>query len=113
MTVNDDLYEFVQLEPFTQVLDRLGDDELLQQIETELSTNPLAGKELKGGIRKLRVGDRTKAKGKRGGYRVWHFFYRKGSVIYLLYLLDKREAENISKGQEARLVERLRQALRR
>jgi hypothetical protein len=105
-------YEFVQLPAFSKQLDLSEDPELLATIEDELKKNPEAGALLKGGIRKLRVPAPARAGGKRGGFRVWHYFYAVGDKIFLLYLLDKREAQNISKGQEELLVSALRNALR-
>lgn len=104
-------YEFVQFLAFSKQLDRAGDPELLPSIEEELKKSPEAGALLKGGIRKVRIPSPSGARGKRGGFRVWHYYYKLGDKIFLLYLLDKREAQNISKVQEALLVSALKEAL--
>jgi hypothetical protein len=106
-------YEFVQFPVFSKKLDEEDDPELLGAIEGELLKNPEAGALLKGGIRKVRIQSPAGARGKRGGFRVWHYFYKLGEKIFLLYLLDKREAENISKEQEELLVAALKDALDR
>ena len=106
-------YEFVQLPVFSKKLDEANDSELLGAIEEELLKNQEAGVLLKGGIRKVRIPSPSGARGKRGGFRVWHYFYKVGEKILLLYLLDKREAENISKEQEALLVAALKEAIDR
>src|SRR6185503_20576018 len=98
------LYEFVQFEAFSRRLDKAGDPNLLSAIEEELLKNPEAGVLLKGGIRKVRIPSPAGARGKRGGFRVWHYFYKVGEKVFLLYLLDKREAGNIRKDQEEQLV---------
>jgi mRNA-degrading endonuclease RelE of RelBE toxin-antitoxin system len=99
------LHEFVELKDFTEAIERSGDPDLLERIQTELSKNPSAGSLIKGGVRKARVGSPTRARGKRGGYRVFYFYVDARGVIYLILLLDKRESENISletqRGMEA------------
>jgi hypothetical protein len=104
-------YEFVQFPPFARMMDAAGDTELLNAIEEELIKNPEAGVLLKGGIRKMRIPSPSAARGKSGGYRVWHYFYKLGDTFFLLFLLDKREAQNISKTQEALLVAALKESL--
>ena len=104
-------YEFVQFPFFTKRLDEAGDPEFLGAIEEELLKNPEAGVLLKGGIRKVRIPSPSGARGKSGGYRVWHYFYKLGDTFLLLYLLNKREAGNISKAQEAQVVAALKEAL--
>jgi hypothetical protein len=104
-------YEFIQFPAFSKQLDLVNEPDLLTVIEDELKNNPEAGALLKGGIRKVRIPARGRSGGKRGGFRVWHYFYTQGDRIFLLYLLDKREAQNISKSQEAFLVAALKTAL--
>jgi hypothetical protein len=104
-------YEFVQLPAFSKRLDESKDPGLLNAIEEELLKNPEAGVLLKGGVRKVRILSASTGRGKRGGFRAWHYFYRIGEKIYLLYLLDKREAQNISKAQEGQMLAALHAAL--
>ena len=107
----DSFYEFVQFPLFSKQLDKLNDPELLNTIEEELVGNPEAGSLLKGGVRKVRIASQSEGRGKRGGFRVWYYFYQVGDQILLLYLLDKRDSENISKKQEDILVAILKKAL--
>ena len=104
-------YEFVQFAAFSKQLDKANDPDLLPAIEEELKKSPEAGVLLKGGIRKVRIPSPSGARGKRGGFRVWHYFYKVGDKIFLLYLLDKREAQNIRKEHEELLVATLKDAL--
>lgn len=104
--------EFVELPVFIRALAHANDPELLEAVQTELQKNPKAGDLLKGGLRKARVRSPRRGEGKRGGYRVWYYFSRPRNTIFLLFLLDKRKAQNISKGQEERLVAALKAALR-
>jgi hypothetical protein len=106
------LYEFVEFQAFTRQLINSGDPALLDKIQDELQNNPEAGSLLKGGIRKVRVSAPSRSGGKRGGYRVWYYFYRKGETFLLLFLLDKKYADNITPQQEEVLVLVLKEALK-
>ena len=107
----EEFQEFVELPIFKKKIEEFGDEDLLKHIQDELLKNPSAGVLLKGGIRKARIAPPKKPGGKSGGYRVWHYFFSDGDTTFLLYLLSKREAGNISKKQEALLVEALKRAL--
>jgi mRNA-degrading endonuclease RelE of RelBE toxin-antitoxin system len=54
-----------------KLLDR-GGDTLLEQVEQEILNNPETGDVIPGagGVRKMRISDPSRGKGKRGGYRV-------------------------------------------
>ncbi len=107
------LYEFVEFQAFTRQLLNTGDPQLLlEKIQDELLKNPEAGSPIKGGIRKVRISAPGRTAGKRGGYRVWYYFYRKGETFLLLFLLDKKHAENISPQQEEVLVLALKEVLK-
>ena len=110
--MREGLVEFVEFPSFTRRLEQYGDPELLKAIQDELHKNPEAGDLLKGGIRKARVHSPAREEGKRGGYRVWYYFLRIQETIFLLYLLDKREAANISKQQLDQLAQAMKEALK-
>lgn len=99
--------EFVQLDIFSRKLDAIDEPDLLITIEEALIKAPDTGVLLRGGIRKMRVRSIASGRGTRGGYRVWHYFYRQDEKIFLLYLLDKREAPNITSRMERLLVKSL------
>jgi hypothetical protein len=67
-------------------------------IQGELLRNPVRGDLVKGlgGIRKARVANPLRGKGKRGGYRYLFLYLENRSHIHLLYLLDKDEQEDLS-----------------
>ena len=90
---------FVQTPVFSILLDETGEIGLLDAIEEEITKNPEGGALLKGGVRKIRVASTKRPEGKSGGYRVW-FYHRKPSNVLLLFLLDKREAEDLTRAQE-------------
>jgi len=103
---NENLYQYIELEGFQKKLDRIGGPDLLETIQRALSLNPMAGSLLKGGIRKARIKAPQRNEGKSGGYRVFFYFVNQKGVIYLIWLLDKREADNLSP-QEANLLQEL------
>lgn len=65
----------------------------------EITVNPLAGVDLGGGIRKVRMAIKSKGKGKSGGARVITFNYVVNETnrdITLMTVYDKSERETIS-----------------
>jgi len=63
---------FVETTVFTKRISALGLEESLRGLQLELLDNPEAGDVEPGtaGLRKMRLGDPTRGKGKRGGARV-------------------------------------------
>lgn len=93
--------EFIESRLFTRRLhDLAGDaaDELLRAIQRELEQNPERGSLVPGlaGVRKARIGNPGRGKGKRGGFRYFYLYWRTEQQIGLLYLLDKGEREDLS-----------------
>jgi hypothetical protein len=80
----------------------LSDDEQ-NDIVSEISKNPTAGVMMEGtgGCRKLRFAG--KGKGKSGGFRTVHYFAGDDVPVLLLALIDKGEAENLSKAERNEL----------
>jgi hypothetical protein len=110
--MTETLYEFVEFQAFNRQLLNAADAQLLlDEIQEALLRNPEAGSLIKGGIRKARISAPGRTAGKRGGYRLWYYFYRKGENFFLLFLLDKKYAANISPQQEEVLVLALKEAL--
>ena len=103
---NKGMYLYIELEGFQKKIDRIGDPNLLDTIQRALSLNPHAGSLLKGGLRKARIKAPQRNEGKSGGYRVFFYFVDHKGVIYLIWLLDKRESDNLS-SQEVSLLQEL------
>ena len=71
----------------------------LKALVSEISANPLAGVDLGGGVRKIRMAIKSKGKGKSGGARVITFNYviaDDNRDITLMTVYDKSERETIS-----------------
>ena len=56
-----------------------------------------------GGIRKARVSNPSRGKGKRGGFRYLYLYLEDRKHIHLLYLLDKNEQEDLSSDERKAL----------
>lgn len=54
-----------------------------------------------GGVRKIRL--KSASKGKRGGFRICYFYYVALEAIYLLFIFQKNEQENLSDGEKKEL----------
>ena len=58
-----------------------------------------------GGVRKARLADPKRGKGKRGGFRYLYLFLEHRGKIYLVYLYGKNEQDNISADQKKMMKE--------
>ena len=100
--------EFIESPAFTRRLRQLaGDsaDELLSAIQRELLEKPDRGTMVPGlgGVRKARIANPGRRKGKRGGYRYLYLYFERRQHIHLLILLDKNEQEHASDEQRKQL----------
>ncbi len=101
---------FIESHAFTRRLhDLAGDsaDSVLRGIQDELLANPQKGDLIKGlsGVRKTRGSNPGRGKGKRGGFRYLYLYLAHRSHVYLLFLLDKNEQEELSTVERSRLRE--------
>ncbi len=94
---------FIETTDFQKKIKSLNQPELLQRIQNALLRNPEIGVLVKGagGIRKLRFG--IKGKGKSGGLRIFYLDVPIKEKCYLLYMIEKSEAENISHEEKNKL----------
>ena len=58
-----------------------------------------------GGVRKARIANPGRSKGKRGGYRCLYLYLEIRRHIHLLFLLDKNEEEGASENQRKQIRE--------
>lgn len=90
---------FIQAESFKERLNEQKDgDKLLREIELEIVKNPECGDVVQGtgGVRKMRVSDPTRGKGKRGGIRVLYLDLPDREHTHLIWFYDKSEADDLS-----------------
>jgi hypothetical protein len=71
----------------------------LQELILTLSEKPDTGINLGHGIYKIRLAISAKGKGKSGGARVVTFLVTADKEVYLVFIYDKNQLENISKEQ--------------
>lgn len=100
--------EFIESLAFTRRFRRLAGDsagELLNAIQRELLAKPDRGAMVPGlgGVRKARLANPVRSKGKRGGYRYLYLYLEKRSHIHLLILLDKNEQEDVTDQQRRQM----------
>jgi len=92
---------FIESRVFSRLLLARGKDgsaEVLSAIQSDLLANPERGRVVQGlgGIRKARAADPSRGMGKRGGLRYLYLYFASDQEIYLLYLFDKDEREDLS-----------------
>jgi hypothetical protein len=99
------LRTFVETSAFTKKVDHEGGPELLRQIQTEVLERLESGSVIQGtgGLRKLRVADSSRGKGKRGGYRVIYLDLSESQKTFLIGLYDKDEKVDISNDEKRAL----------
>lgn len=100
--------QFIEFRVFTERLHRLAQDHaesVLLTIPEDLLRNPQRGTVVPGlaGIRKARVENPARGKGKRGGFRYMYYFLERDDEIYLMFLFDKGEQEDLNETQKAEL----------
>jgi hypothetical protein len=102
-----DLLTFVETVAFTKRLAALGLEESLRALQLELLDNPEAGDVEPGtaGLRKVRVGDPGRGKGKRGGARVHYLWLPHRGRIYLMFVYGKNDASTLTADQTKQLRE--------
>lgn len=90
---------------FTRRIVALGLEDALRDLQLMLLDRPEAG-DLDpgtGGLRKVRVRDPKRGKGKRGGARVHYLWLSHRSVIYLMFVYGKDEIATLSADQKREL----------
>jgi hypothetical protein len=71
----------------------------LQGLIRTLEVEPDSGIHLGHGIHKIRLAIKSKGKGKSGGARVITYLVTSDHEVYLVYIYDKSQLENITKEQ--------------
>jgi len=96
---------FVETPLFTeQIVEILADSEY-SELQTALIAQPALGELIPGtgGLRKMRWGVPSRARGKRGGIRVIYYWYSSQGLIYMLMVYSKAEREDLSAEQKRML----------
>lgn len=98
------LRTFVETTSFSKRVDRAGSS-TLRGIQAEILRNPECGRLMPGtgGLRKLRLADPGRGKGKRGGFRVIYLDLADRERTYLLALYDKDAQDDLSQEERKAL----------
>lgn len=89
---------FVELPAFERHRSAYLDDQEFTELQALLLNSPTAGDVVRGtgGLRKLRFGDRSRGKGRRGGLRVIYYWWESGRQFWLFTLYDKNEMSDLT-----------------
>lgn len=92
---------FIETSLFSKFRAEHISDELFRALQNELLENPEKGDVVKGlnGVRKIRLADSQRNKGKRGGIRTMYFYYATRSHLYFLFAYGKNETEDLTTEQ--------------
>ena len=101
--INLHVLRFIETSVFTRRLVSIVDDETYRKLQLELASNPAKGPVIQGtgGLRKVRMAAR--GKGKSGGARVIYLYLEGPRVIYLIYMYDKGEADDLRPAEKREL----------
>jgi hypothetical protein len=96
---------FIETRVFTKRITALGLEENLRELQNALVEDPAAGDvdSGTGGLRKVRMRDRRRTKGKRSGARVHYLYLEPHSVIYLLFVYGKDEQTRLTAREKKEL----------
>ena len=96
---------FVETRVFTKRVTNVGLEAGLRELQEDLLANPEAGRldPGTGGLRKIRMPDKGRGKGKRGGARVHYLWRSDKRLVYLLFVYGKDEADTLTPDQEKEL----------
>lgn len=100
-TVGDSSLLFVETEAFTERVRQLLDDDTYRAFQNELVRNPAKGAVMRGcgGLRKVRVEEPRRGKGKRGGCRVIYLHIPEVERIDLLAIYSKETQDDLTNEQ--------------
>lgn len=96
---------FIETKTFTKRIGDLGLEEELRGLQDDLLRDPAAGvlDGGTGGLRKVRMRDRRRSKGKRGGARVHYLYLDREGLIYLMFVYGKDEQAMLTPRQKKEL----------
>jgi mRNA-degrading endonuclease RelE of RelBE toxin-antitoxin system len=106
-------FEFIESKIFSRQVRDLA-AEVLSRIHSDLIQNPERGDIVIGthGVRKARVADPEKHRGKSSSYRYLYLYLEHAGRIHLLYLFGKSEQVDLS-AEQRRIVAALSRAIRK
>ncbi len=109
---------FIESFEFTEWVREYLDDEAVSTLQRDLMGEPESGDVMPGcgGLRKIRIADPRRGKGKRGGARVIYLHVPEARVIYLITVYGKDQKDDLSPDDKKlyrQLAQMLKQQARR
>ena len=104
---------FIELSSFSARRSDYLTDEEFRKFQNILMKSPKAGNVIAGtgGLRKIRIADPRRGKGKRGGLRGIYYWQADEATFWLFMIYDKDEMEDLSKDEKKALKKLLEEAL--
>ena len=99
----------IELPIFSKYREDYLNDHEYRKLQELLVNNPTSGDLIQGtgGLRKLRYGDSSRGKGKRGGLRIIYYWWVNAYQIFLFTIYNKNEMTDLSHDQKKKLKELL------
>jgi hypothetical protein len=96
---------FIETTEFTRAISEFLPDHTYAKFQQRLMLNPDQGAVMAGcgGLRKVRMADSKRGKGKRGGARVIYLYVPTAKRFYLLDVYDKDEKDDLSAHEKKQL----------
>lgn len=96
---------FIELPPFERFRTENLTDEEYRAFQNELLSNPEKGELIQGlqGLRKIRLTDSRRNKGKRGGIRAIYYYFVSLDRIYLITAYNKDKQTDLTEEQRKNL----------
>ena len=103
----EDIKTFIETTEFSKVRPRFFSDDAYDDLKKELADNPKTGDVMPGcgGLRKLRIADPKRQKGKRGGARLIYLHIPEVRQFLLLDIYGKHEKDDLSPADKKELRE--------
>ena len=105
---------FIEVTGFTEWVVEILSDKEYSKLQKEMMEDPEAGDVMPGcgGLRKLRVGDRKRGKGKRGGARIIYLHIPSAQRFYMIDIYGKDDKDDLTT-DEKRTVRALAESLKK
>ncbi|MCA9114066.1 MAG: type II toxin-antitoxin system RelE/ParE family toxin [Planctomycetaceae bacterium] len=96
---------FIESSEFTEWISEYLPDEVYAELQQELMNQPDRGRVIPGcgGLRKIRVANPKRGKGKRSGTRVIYLYVPEARWFFMLDIYDKNEQEKLSVDEKKEL----------
>lgn len=96
---------FIELSFFEKYRADYLTDEEYRALQNELLDNPTKGDLIQGtnGLRKIRIADSKRNKGKRGGARAIYYYFNSQSLIYFFTIYGKDAKDDLSQAEKTTL----------